>query len=526
MKEDTTYLENVDDSAARIANQEDHELTPIQAAKRNPRTVLWCCYAIWLLILNSFENQAAGSALGIPQFRQDFGYKYGDEYVLSAAWQGAFNGGPVATAVLGSFLAGCIADSVGRKLCFASAFFFSVIGITLEVVATNSPVFFAGKLVNGLAIGGFVATGFTYVGEIAPTALRGILSSASAIAFTIGPLLVALIQKGEGAKDTRWAYRSIFVSQYGVWFIGVIFLPWMPESPWWLISKGKESGAAKALKQLGYTPGDVEKRMSAILLTLEQVKAETEGVSFAECFRGSNLRRTMISILPLTIQALSGIFFMASYSTYYYQSVFSADKSFILQIIQQVVSLVGNICSWFVVDNLGRRNVQFYGLLLLTALLLIIAGLATVATHGALVASCALMIFYCFGYNATIGATGFTILTETSTSRLRIKTIAIGNGLQNAVYTMWSFVIPYIFNPDRANLGGKTCFIFGGLAVFCLVYLWFCQPETAGRTYEEMDEMFMKGVPARKFKGYVTDAELRGREAKAAQEEIVVPDNM
>jgi MFS transporter, SP family, general alpha glucoside:H+ symporter len=92
-------------------------------------------------------------------------------------------------------------------------------------------------------------------------------------------------------------------------------------------------------------------------------------------------------------------------------------------------------------------------------------------------------------YIVTIGATAYTILTETSTSRLRVKTIAIGTALQNAIFTMWSFVFPYIFNVDKANLGGKSCFIFAGLSVLRLIYLWFCQPETAGRTYEELDEM-------------------------------------
>jgi len=111
-------------------------------------------------------------------------------------------------------------------------------------------------------------------------------------------------------------------------------------------------------------------------------------------------------------------------------------------------------------------------------------------------------------------------MTETSTSRLRVKTIAIGTALQSAIYTMWSFVFPYIFNPNEANLGGKSCFIFAGLAVFCLVYLWFFQPETAQRTYEELDEMFMKSIPAREFRTYVTDAEVRGQEAKAIKATI------
>lgn len=85
---------------------------------------------------------------------------------------------------------------------------------------------------------------------------------------------------------------------------------------------------------------------------------------------------------------------------------------------------------------------------------------------------------------------------------------------------MWAFVIPYIFNPDQANLGAKTAFIFGGLGVICLVYLWFYQVETAGRSYEELDELFQKGVSVREFKSYVTDAQRRGQAAKESKAEM------
>jgi hypothetical protein len=146
------------------------------------------------------------------------------------------------------------------------------------------------------------------------------------------------------------------------------------------------------------------------------------------------------------------------------------------------------------------------------------------------------MIVYGWFYNITIGSTAYTLLTEVATSRLRVKTISIGIACQSAWYTMWSFTLPYLFNPDKANLGAKVhltlitsyyfcptamlthstqvAFIFGGLSVLCCIYLWFYQPETAGRTYEELDELFMKRIPARKFKGYVTEAESKGQEAK------------
>lgn len=79
---------------------------------------------------------------------------------------------------------------------------------------------------------------------------------------------------------------------------------------------------------------------------------------------------------------------------------------------------------------------------------------------------------------------------------------------------MWAFVIPYIFNPNEANLGEKTAFIFGGLSVFSVVYLYFCHPETARRTYEELDEMFMKKVPAREFESFQTESEAQGVEVQ------------
>jgi SP family general alpha glucoside:H+ symporter-like MFS transporter len=282
----------------------------------------------------------------------------------------------------------------------------------------------------------------------------------------------------------------------------------LPESPWWLASKERHNDAHKALQGLGHSGHDGEQKLAQIITTLEQVRHETEGVTYLECFRKSNLRRTIISIMPLSIQALSGIAFAASYSTYYMQLAgFTTAESFKLQIVQQVISLVGNVMSWYLVDRVGRRNLTFWGLFVLTIILFVMAGLAVVGTVSALKGAISMILLYCWWYNVTIGATAFTILCETSTSRLRVKTIAIGLALQNALNTMWSFVLPYLFNPDKLNLGGKLGFLFGGLSVLCLVYLWLYQPETAGRTYEELDEMFAAKVPARKFKTHRTSTE-------------------
>jgi hypothetical protein len=90
----------IDSSAAadaHLANQEDHEQTRMQAIKQNPWAFAWCMFAVWLTLLVSFENQASGIVIGIPQFRKDFGHLADGNYVLSAQWQAAFSGGPVAS---------------------------------------------------------------------------------------------------------------------------------------------------------------------------------------------------------------------------------------------------------------------------------------------------------------------------------------------------------------------------------------------------------------------------------------------
>ena len=109
------------------------------------------------------------------------------------------------------------------------------------------------------------------------------------------------------------------------------------------------------------------------------------------------------------------------------------------------------------------------------------------------------------------------MVSEIASLRLRARTQGLANIVLAVVQWLIGFIFPYMFNPDKANMGGKEGFIFGGLSFPCILFLWFYQPETRGRTYEELDEMFMAEVPARQFKKYQTEAESRGREAAGTE---------
>lgn len=65
--------------------------------------------------------------------------------------------------------------------------------------------------------------------------------------------------------------------------------------------------------------------------------------------------------------------------------------------------------------------------------------------------------------------------------------------------------IPYMINPDQANMRGKCGFFFGGISFICLIWAYYRIPETKGRTFEELDIMFELEVPTKEFKNYVVD---------------------
>ena len=82
---------------ANIAEQEEHHDTVLQTLKKHPKALAWCLYALGVLTLSSYDNQAGGVFLNIPEFRKDFGFAYEGNYVLPAKWQSAFGGGPTAS---------------------------------------------------------------------------------------------------------------------------------------------------------------------------------------------------------------------------------------------------------------------------------------------------------------------------------------------------------------------------------------------------------------------------------------------
>ena len=168
---------------------------------------------------------------------------------------------------------------------------------------------------------------------------------------------------------------------------------------------------------------------------------------------------------------------------------------------------MGTIISWFFIVRWGRRSIYNTGLFVLVILMLVIGILDCVPgrPESVIWAQSSLLLCWNFCYDLSIGPVCFVIISECSATRVRSKSIALCTAAQGMLGIGMTVAIPYMINPEQADMQGKLGFFFGGLAAFCFVWAYFRVPETYGRTYEELDLLFDKKVPSRQFGTYRLD---------------------
>jgi hypothetical protein len=123
-----------------------------------------------------------------------------------------------------------------------------------------------------------------------------------------------------------------------------------------------------------------------------------------------------------------------------------------------------------------------------------------------------MIIIIIFFYGLGVGGAYPVVAGEVSSVRLRAKSQGLGFLVNGFFSWAFNFFVPYMFNADEANLGGKMGFFFFGLCAIGAVVIFLEIPETKGRTYAELDEMFEKRLPTRQFSTYVCQDVLDIRE--------------
>jgi SP family general alpha glucoside:H+ symporter-like MFS transporter len=335
-------------------------------------------------------------------------------------------------------------------------------------------------------------------------------------------------------RDDKWGYKIPFALQW-IWPVPLIIGIYLaPESPWWLVRKGRLEEAKHSLNRLttrnSGVPFRPDETVSMMVHTNEMEKELLAGTSYTDLFKGANLRRTEIVCITWMIQTLCGATFMG-YSTYFYQQAgMAVENSFSMSLGQYALGAVGTIMSWFLMQWFGRRTLYLSGQVVMVVLLLTIgcvalAGKENVAAQWAIGS---LLLIYTFTYDATVGPVCYSLVSELTSTRLRTKSVVLARNMYNIVGIATNIITPRMLNPSEWNWGAKSGFFFAGTCFLCAVWTFFRLPEPKGRTYGELDVLFENGISARKFKSTVVERfdgvsrEKVAEKEKALEEEVMV----
>lgn len=163
----------------------------------------------------------------------------------------------------------------------------------------------------------------------------------------------------------------------------------------------------------------------------------------------------------------------------------------------------------FFLEKVGRRSLILWGCIVHIAVLTLIGGLHYVNSKTGKIVNAVLFNMAIPIAQFATSSPCYALSIEISSIRLRSKTQSLGLAVYYIFGWIFLFTVPYMFQPapTGADWGTRTCWLFAGLTLIFVIFAYFFVPETKGRSYTDIDALYHRNVPARKFKQTVVNAE-------------------
>jgi sugar porter (SP) family MFS transporter len=393
-------------------------------------------------------------------------------------------------AAVGAITGGALSDRFGRRhniIMLAVVFGLATLGC---VLAPSWPVLAGFRFVLGLAVGGASATVPVYLAEVAPAERRGSIVTRNEVMIVSGQfaafVINAIIFNVWGDYPGVWRYMLVVAVLPAIaLFIGMMR---MPESPRWLVSKGREDEALAVLEQVR-TPDRARAEMAEVhRLAEEERQSKTAG---ATDLGVRWIRRLILIGAGLGMfQQFTGINSIMYYGTQLLGDAgFSASAAIIANTLNGLFSVLGITAGLLVMNKINRRTLLLGGFALTTTFHLLVGLSALLLPDGTAKAWFVLVfvVLFVFFMQATIGPLVWLLLSEIFP--LKIRSLAIGI----SVLVLWlsNAVVSLGFPVVVEDLGiAPTFFIFVVLGLLALAFVYKAVPETRGRSLENLEEQF------------------------------------
>ncbi|KIW85315.1 hypothetical protein Z517_00705 [Fonsecaea pedrosoi CBS 271.37] len=490
----------------------DDEPTLWKSIRKWPKVLGYSLGLTSSILLYGFDTSIVGNVSAIPAFQEDYGRELNNRHIIPSMWMGLWNAVSPIGIMIGSIIAGWLQDRIGRRPTLALGSFLSAGAVAIiycshfpDALDSRRGTFLAAKLIQGLAVGALLCTTQTYLSEILPPKLRGSVMAFFPVFTLLGQLIGAVVVYTSLNYPDDRPYTTPMIAQWPFSAVPLILALLLPESPTYLLRKRKYDKAVQAQRRLDSSRTDTQKNIDNLVYLLqkeeEQAKRQ-DRATYAECFRGTNRRRTLIVIFANTLPQFFGLSLLAD-ASYFIQVVgMSADNALLFLQLGVGLGLLANIVSMWVITKVGRRVL---GMTTLVGSTILWLGMGIAGCFDGVVViwyTAVTMMVVIVVVGVGIWPVSFVVSAETSSLRLRAKTQGLGWFSGALAQGVFGISLPYVYNVDQGNLRAKAGFIIAGFSAIAWVLTWCFVPEMKERTAAEIDVMFEHRLPARKFKDW------------------------
>ena len=424
-------------------------------------------------------------------------------FQLDALQQGWYVGCALVGSIVGVLFAGILSDKLGRKLTMvisAVLFSTSALGCALSADFAQLVVY---RIIGGVGIGVVSIVSPLYISEVAVAQYRGRLVSLYQLAVTVGFLgaylvnyqLLAWAESGT-QLSVDWL-NKVFITEVWRGMLGMETLPailffiiifFIPESPRWLIVRGKELKAVNILEKIY---NSITEAKSQLKETKSVLTSETRS-EWSLLMKPGIFKAVIIGVCI----AILGQFMGVNAVLYYGPSIFenaglSGGDSLFYQVLVGLVNTLTTVLALVIIDKVGRKKLVYYGVSGMVVSLILI-GLYFLFGDSLGVSSLFLLVFflfYVFCCAVSICAVVFVLLSEMYPTKVR------GLAMSIAGFALWigTYLIGQLTPWMLQNLTpAGTFFLFALMCVPYMLIVWKLVPETTGKSLEEIERYWTR----------------------------------
>ncbi len=424
-------------------------------------------------------------------------------FQLDALQQGWYVGCALVGSIVGVLFAGILSDKLGRKLTMvisAVLFSTSALGCALSADFAQLVVY---RIIGGVGIGVVSIVSPLYISELAVAQYRGRLVSLYQLAVTVGFLgaylvnyqLLAWAESGT-QLSVDWL-NKIFITEVWRGMLGMETLPailffiiifFIPESPRWLIVRGKELKAVNILEKIYNSITEAKSQLNE---TKSVLTSETKS-EWSLLMKPGIFKAVIIGVCI----AILGQFMGVNAVLYYGPSIFenaglSGGDSLFYQVLVGLVNTLTTVLALVIIDKVGRKKLVYYGVSGMVVSLILI-GLYFLFGDSLGVSSLFLLVFflfYVFCCAVSICAVVFVLLSEMYPTKVR------GLAMSIAGFSLWigTYLIGQLTPWMLQNLTpAGTFFLFAVMCVPYMLIVWKLVPETTGKSLEEIERYWTR----------------------------------